>query len=83
MCLTMEDEEIDGEFWITQSTCSKRSSDLNVVVEKEIGDDVTIFKEQNVISSPLSRVSDAGLRERIRNRIPKATKDCTSWALRA
>ena len=31
----------------------------------------------------MSRVSDAGLRERIRDRIPKATKDCTSWAVRA
>ena len=60
MCLTMEREESDGEFWITQSTCPKRSSDLNVVVEKEIGYDVTIVKEQNVISSSLSRVSDAG-----------------------
>ena len=31
----------------------------------------------------MSRVSDAGLRERIRDRIPKATKDCTSWAVKA
>ena len=54
-----------------------------MVVEKEIGDDVTIVKEQNAISSSLSRVSDAGLRERIRDRIPKATKDCTSWAVKA
>ena len=37
----MEDEESDGEFWITQSTCSKRSSELNVVIEKEIGDVAT------------------------------------------
>ena len=64
-CLTMEREESDGEFWITQSTCSKRSIDLNGVVEKEIGDDVTFVKEQNAISSSLSRVSDAGLQERI------------------
>ena len=64
-CLTMEREESDGEFRITQSTCSKCSIDLNGVVEKEIGDDVTITKEQNAISSSLSRVSDAGFQERI------------------
>ena len=52
-----------------------------MVVEKEIGYDVTIVKEQNVISSSLSWVSDAGLRERIRDRIPKAIRRTTRAGL--
>lgn len=83
----MDEDETDEEIWITQSSFSKTCSHKRVAEFSKSEDRFCSVSETPVVLNKAddceatTRVSDSVLAERIEDRIPKATRNSTNWAI--